>query len=199
MAGFARDVNSDGYSDDMDEKEYQDNQNLVIGLVADVLPCGGSLFYNHKCRWRDGVLIHPVTWVKPTKMSLRQEIIWDRGCSMTFNARMFATSEERVLWFIKNGGKHTWNQPSGSSLLSVWRIPPEEGAKKPHPVSFPMKLPILAIGATTDAGDTILDPFAGSGTTLVAAKQIGRKAIGIEIEEKYCAIAVKRLRQEILL
>ena len=67
-----------------------------------------------------------------------------------------------------------------------------------HPAQKPERLLAQIINAGSDIGGTILDPFMGSGTTLVAAKDLGRKAIGIEIEEKYCEIAVRRLAQEVL-
>jgi site-specific DNA-methyltransferase (adenine-specific) len=66
-----------------------------------------------------------------------------------------------------------------------------------HPTEKPLELIAWSIKQSRTSG-MILDPFMGSGTTLRAAKDLGRKCIGIEIEEKYCEIAVKRLSQEVL-
>jgi DNA modification methylase len=62
-----------------------------------------------------------------------------------------------------------------------------------HPCPKPIEWMLWAVALGSRPGETVLDPFMGSGTTLVAAKQLGRKAIGIEIEERYCEIAARRL------
>lgn len=69
--------------------------------------------------------------------------------------------------------------------------------RKLHPCPKPIKFAKWLVGKVSLEGETVLDPFAGTGTTLQAAKDLGRKAIGIEIEERYCEIAANRLRQEV--
>ena len=87
------------------------------------------------------------------------------------------------------GSKHTTIRGGGGS--DVERIG--------HPCPKPLQWMLWLVGLASRDGETILDPFMGSGTTLRAAKDLGRKAIGIEIEEKYCEIAAKRMAQEVLL
>lgn len=78
----------------------------------------------------------------------------------------------------------------------VWAFNGENRKKVGHPAPFPVELPKRCIKMFSFVGDTVLDPFLGSGTTLIACHQTTRIGIGIELDKKYCEIAVKRLLEE---
>jgi len=101
-----------------------------------------------------------------------------------------ATGWEGVGIFHALGGAMRWN---GGGNHAVWTFPKINGD---HPTEKPEGLLRKWVTDFTDPGETILDPFMGSGTTLVAAYQLGRKAIGIELEEKWAEVAVKRLESQ---
>lgn len=107
---------------------------------------------------------------------------------MTHGAIGFANWIPAVIagFGIKHGGQDVFAFSIGSE------------PKYKHPDQKPLPfMRFLVKRLSKDKEQTILDPFMGSGTTLVAAKELGRKAIGIEKEEEYCEIAVERLRQEV--
>ena len=78
------------------------------------------------------------------------------------------------------------------------KVQPDGRKANGHPCSRSLKHFEFLVDWWSLPGEMVLDPFMGSGTTLEAAKKLGRKAIGIEIEERYCEIAAKRLSQEVL-
>lgn len=92
--------------------------------------------------------------------------------------------------------KSKWT--GGNSTSDVLRAKSVHATERLHPVDKPVDLLSRLIEPTTDPGDTVLDPFVGGGSTLVAAKALGRKAIGIELEERWCEVAANRLRQDVL-
>jgi site-specific DNA-methyltransferase (adenine-specific) len=83
------------------------------------------------------------------------------------------------------------------STLSIWNINPARAKKIGHPAPFPLELPQKFINLYSYKGDLILDPFLGSGTTSVAAKQLNRNYVGYEINKEYVDIANKRLETEV--
>ena len=96
-------------------------------------------------------------------------------------------------------GRKCWN---GGGKHAVWSVPivldrGRNGARL-HTTQKPIELMTALVDSFSDPGDIILDDHAGSGTTLVAAKSLGRKAIGVELEERYCEIAARRLAQDVL-
>lgn len=130
---------------------------------------------------RDGwYLRQVVVWAKPYAT---EPMRLDRPAASHEYVFLLSRSEDYAL---RDPGAKWWGS-------TVWMIAPEGVVG--HPAAMPQELALRCLSA--GPGD-VLDPFVGSGTTLVAAKLLGRRAIGIEIEERYCEIAVKRLRQGVL-
>lgn len=137
--------------------------------------------------WREacevGGLVYKRTclWVKPDGMP---QLTGDRP-GMGYEAFVALHAKGRSRW--NGGGAHgVYTVPKGADGYQ---------GKNEHPTQKPEALMAQILGDFTDSGDLILDPFCGSGTTLVTAKRLGRRAIGIERSEKYAEVAARRLSQ----
>jgi site-specific DNA-methyltransferase (adenine-specific) len=125
----------------------------------------------------------------------KQMVVWDKGpMGMGWHYRR---SYEVVLVGTKPGAACRWHDETNRVENIIRHIPKIIPAGTEHPTIKPTELMAHFIRLHSATGETILDPFMGSGTTLRAAKDLGRKAIGIEIEERYCEIAAKRMGQEV--
>lgn len=149
--------------------------------------------------------------------SIINNIIWQKtNASPNLACRCFTHSTETVIWARKQltptrKGVHTFNyelmkeENGGKQMKDVWEFadpepefyvssvtPKSEKTEGKHPTQKPLGLLRRIIEASTNEGDLILDPFNGSGTTGIAAHELKRKYIGIEQEEEYLALTVRR-------
>ncbi len=175
------------YTDDLPSEDYQQFQHDVLRACWASLSDTGAIYYNHKPRVSGGEIKLPFNLI-PDEIPIRQIITWDRGNGFNRVFQYYVPRYEWIIMLAKPNFRITTRD-----VWDIWKFPP---ARSKHPAPFPIELPATAIN-TTDA-QTILDPFAGSGTTLRAAKDAGRKAIGIELDETYCEMIVERLAQEVL-
>ena len=185
----------DGYSsyrDDMPDDQYVKWQQDVISELWRLTSPHGAIFYNHKVALRNGQAYLPTRYL-PDEAILRQVIIWNRRGGVNWNASHFCPQHEWVLLLAHPGFR--LSSRSASAPGDVWDLGIDHG-KERHPCAFPVSLPSTAINAASP--QTVLDPFMGSGSTLRAAKNAGVRSVGIELDERYCEIAVQRLSQESL-
>lgn len=184
---------ANGYADHddaMPPAEYEAWQSDVLRDCWDQLRDDGAIYYNHKPRVQSGSLWTPL--ILNPGLPVRQIITWARAGGINFAPTHYCPTYEWVIVFARPSFRLASKGASG--VGDVWRILQEAGTE--HPAPFPLGLPARVI-ETTSPSD-VLDPFLGSGTTLRAAKNAGVRGVGIELSERYCEIAAKRLAQEVL-
>ncbi|MDG6220887.1 MAG: site-specific DNA-methyltransferase [Candidatus Thermoplasmatota archaeon] len=142
-------------------------------------------------------VLNDVCWYKP-------------NAAPNLSTRFFTASHETLLWARKNKkGRHTFNyelmkngswpedrmKKPGKQMRTVWSINtprPDEKKHGKHPTQKPLDLLLRVVLASTNEEDVVLDPFTGSSTTGLAAYMTGRQFIGIEKEEEFLELSIKR-------
>jgi site-specific DNA-methyltransferase (adenine-specific) len=190
-AGRFRNGYSVANDDALAQHEYNQLRRDELGVMWDLLPNDGAIFYNHRPRVEHGVLRDPLN--NDFGIPLRQRIVWNRLTGIDVNLRAFCTRGEYVLFFAKPDLKLASHAVSG--MGDVWNLGMDHEADW-HPAPFPVSLPSRCIEAT--AARSVLDPFAGSGSSLVAARLAGIPSVGIEESEAFCERIAKRLDQGVL-
>ena len=189
-AGRFRGGYEEAGDDGMPQDEYDAWQRSVLATTWGKVRLG--VFYNHRPRVEHGRLRLPLG-MDFLGLWPRQIIIWDRGTGVDVNLRHFCTRQEWLLFFPTEAMSLVDHAASG--MGDVWRLGMEH-TDYGHPAPFPVTLPTRCIAAT--GAQSVLDPFMGSGTTLVAAKAAGIRGVGVDKSERYCEIAAKRLAQGVL-
>ena len=175
------------YDDAMPTPEYETWQRETLRRLWALIHDRGAIFYNHKPRVQGGELWTPLR-LNPG-LPVRQIVIWKRAGGVNFSPSFYVPTHEWIVVYAKPNFRLKSKGASGAG--DVWDIAQESST--PHPAPFPESLPLTAIETT--GAKRVLDPFAGWGTTLVAAKRLNAKAVGIELEERFCEMAAIRLSQ----
>jgi len=181
--------------------EYLSFIEKVLIQCKRLLKRTGSLYLH--CDWRNSHYIKVRMDQIFSEENFRNEIIWCYGASVA-GKRYFRRIHQTIFFYTKSDD-YTFNilrNKYGSSLGDYWIIPSIADrtgylgpCRRLTLYQKPVELLEIIIKASSRQGDIVLDPFLGSGTTMIACKKLGRSCIGIEINPEYCRIAEERLRK----
>lgn len=165
---------------------------LRQALFASVLPLREDAHVLLFCGWQGWAAFYEAA---SSYFTVRNALIWHKGGGGAGNILSnYIRDYEVIVYAAGVNGRQIGGEGAYSSVLPFTK----PGRDRVHPTEKPVALLEHLVRRHSPPGGTVLDPFMGGGSTLVAAKQAGRRAIGIEIDEAYCAAAVQRLARSTL-
>lgn len=215
------DIHYGSYKDDIPYEKYLEFTEKWLSKAFELVKPDGRLCLNipldkSKGRREEGfqsVYVDVVSIAKKAGWKYFSTIVWNEsnisrrtawGSWLNASAPYVIAPVEVIVVFYK---KH-WKKTSGSGVSDItreefiewtnglWTFPGENRKKIGHPAPFPLELPKRCIKLFSFVDDVVLDPFLGSGTTLIACSLLNRRGIGVEVDRKYCELAKNRLIKE---
>ena len=158
----------------------------LLKRIEEIRPNDGSVYV---CTSH---MLAPQIWeyMAKSKATHSSYVVWCKPNPMPSLAKRHPTWATELICYATYG-KHVFNFPEDGRSLSWWSIN-KNSRNDLHPTQKPVAVPSMAIGLSSKTGQVIADLFLGSGTTLIAAEQLGRKCYGMEISPAYCDVIVKR-------
>lgn len=188
-----------------DDNLSDDNYALLLNVTLEycLAICKGPIFFNINYMNNNKNVLY--RWIADHSEYLRENIIWDKGTCQPPIGNILAKRYEYILMFTKdpkfpvNNFRENiakgYEKYFGNWVSNLITMPIDKenlGQAGTHRAGFPLDLPKIFMELYTKPGDTVLDPFSGLGSTVDAARSIGRRGIGIELCEKYCELSVSR-------
>jgi DNA modification methylase len=145
--------------------------------------------------WRVAFALQADGWV------LRSRIVWIKKTAMPESVKNRPTTATEEIFLFAKRPEYFYDhqavrEESGANLRNYWRLGPDVSGQG-HPAAFPRELARRCILLSSRPGDTVLDPFGGSGTTAAVAVELGRKAILVELNPAYVQLSKKRLKKRV--
>ena len=184
---------------------YMGDMVQLWGILKDIIADGGILFWNigDDSASHRHISAHHSIAIEKIGFTYIDSIIWKKqGVTGIRLAHQKKNNKyypgfcfEPLLVFQKPGGDFpTFDNGSEVPLTNVWEISTEANPGKTHSAPYPVKIPLTAASCYSKKGDNVLDPFLGSGTTMIACENLGRKCRGCEIDPGYVAVILQRYK-----
>jgi len=178
--------------DDRTEDEWVEFCDIVLCLMASILasdeaPVVWNVMYTANCRSGYGRSM----FAGSHGLTVKETICWDKGAGFPSASRGILSRNWELIFVLSKGDKYTTTQGANEPRWAKWDIPRPKQQEE-HKATFPVDLAARAMNDFGGMEAKVYDPFLGSGTTLIAAEQLGRKCYGMEISPAYCDVIVKR-------
>ena len=183
--------NSTGIAGVADDKMVRPFFRDVLGQCQRVAKVCGHVYVC--CDWHSAMTLEAVS--REAGLAAKNLIVWDKGDGGV--GGMYQHCHELV-WFFSNTPprttttKKTRGDRVVNGVPNIWRFSRVPSSVREHNAAKPVEMIEVPIGASSDAGEIVLDLFLGSGSTMIAAERTGRRCFGMEIDPTYCDVIVKR-------